>query len=266
MDLSHPLARGRTAEIFALPDGSVLKLYEKGFTEDQVVRECRGLLWAREKGLPVPKVGVRMYVEGRYGFALERVDGLNGMSIIMNDVDSAVEEARKLAQLHIRVNACDGGRLPDRRLLLKARIEPSQELSESEKRFLLDMTEDLPFGSCLIHGDFHPGNTIWSQSGPVIIDWVDAGRGDPTSDVARSLVLFGVPLINSRADENPRHRYTQSYLEEYQRLAPLPLERLDEWMLVTSAARMAEGAAKGDQFLRDQVHEALKRRMGGSLR
>jgi aminoglycoside phosphotransferase (APT) family kinase protein len=47
-----------------------------------------------------------------------------------------------------------------------------------------------PHGEAVCHGDLHPGNVIMSPQGPVIIDWIDASRGDPLADVARSVLLL----------------------------------------------------------------------------
>lgn len=34
-----------------------------------------------------------------------------------------------------------------------------------------------------IHGDPHAGNTVLGEHGPVLVDWGDLGRGDPSSDL-----------------------------------------------------------------------------------
>ncbi len=44
--------------------------------------------------------------------------------------------------------------------------------------------------SLRIHGDFHPGNILMADRGPVIIDCIDTTRGSAAADVARTWVLF----------------------------------------------------------------------------
>lgn len=44
-------------------------------------------------------------------------------------------------------------------------------------------------GGALLHRDLHPGNVILSPSGPVVIDWTNAGVGDPALDVALLWVI-----------------------------------------------------------------------------
>jgi aminoglycoside phosphotransferase (APT) family kinase protein len=48
----------------------------------------------------------------------------------------------------------------------------------------------------LVHRDFHPLNVLLAESGPVVIDWSNAGEGDPEADIAFSQVI----LATSDAD------------------------------------------------------------------
>ena len=52
-----------------------------------------------------------------------------------------------------------------------------------------------PGGRALLHLDFHPFNVLMGTDGPVVIDWTNAGRARPGSDVAMTaLILAGVAL------------------------------------------------------------------------
>jgi len=44
-------------------------------------------------------------------------------------------------------------------------------------------------GDRLLHLDLHPENVILSPSGPVVVDWTNARRGDPALDVALTWVI-----------------------------------------------------------------------------
>jgi aminoglycoside phosphotransferase (APT) family kinase protein len=52
-------------------------------------------------------------------------------------------------------------------------------------------------GDRLLHLDLHPENVILSPSGPFVIDWTNARRGEPALDVALTWVILatvGGPL------------------------------------------------------------------------
>ena len=42
-----------------------------------------------------------------------------------------------------------------------------------------------------VHGDFHPGNVRWTNDGPVVLDWGDAGVGHPLLDLPAFLDRAG---------------------------------------------------------------------------
>lgn len=71
---------------------------------------------------------------------------------------------------------------------------------------------------CLVHNDYHPGNTMWLRGKLVgIIDWSDAVLGDPRADVAQCRL----DLIVSHGVE-----IGAAFVETYQRSAPARLPDL----------------------------------------
>jgi aminoglycoside phosphotransferase (APT) family kinase protein len=53
----------------------------------------------------------------------------------------------------------------------------------------LDRQAPVP-GDRIVHRDLHPLNVLVTPDGPVVIDWANASRGDPSFDVADTWVLF----------------------------------------------------------------------------
>ena len=73
------------------------------------------------------------------------------------------------------------------RTMLEA-IELERDAAELAR--LHRQLHEIPFeGAALLHGDLHPGNVILSPAGPVVIDWTNAGAGDPALDVALVWVI-----------------------------------------------------------------------------
>ena len=85
-------------------------------------------------------------------------------------------------------------------------------------------------------------------STPVLIDWTNAMRGDPTADVARtrlmlslgelppgtSLLLRAMALVGGRI-------LVSLYLRSYRRQRPLDMALVARWEIAQAAARLAEG-------------------------
>src|SRR5439155_23606 len=69
------VAEGREAEMFAWEDGKVLRLLRPGFNPATLDAEIRALELAHRNGLPVPRPGERISIDGREGVVLERIEG-----------------------------------------------------------------------------------------------------------------------------------------------------------------------------------------------
>ena len=83
----------------------------------------------------------------------------------------------------------------------------------------------------LLHGDFWPGNLLWSNGKLVgVLDWEGAAVGDPLADVAVSrldiLWAFG---------ETPMHTFTECYREQTQ----LDWRNLARWDLLAALRPMS---------------------------
>jgi aminoglycoside phosphotransferase (APT) family kinase protein len=105
--------------------------------------------------------------------------------------------------------------------------------------------ETLPDGSQMCHGDFHPGNVILTEFGPVVIDWMMATRGHPAADIARTRLLILFEDLPSRGIKHHIHllgRYIfyQTYLKTYRQVDPEVVALSDLYMPVQSAARLNE--------------------------
>ena len=69
----------------------------------------------------------------------------------------------------------------------------------------------------LVHRDFHPLNVLLAEAGPVVIDWSNAGEGDPQADVAFSQVILATsdadfPRWLERLGRALRRRLVAAYL------------------------------------------------------
>ena len=69
---------------------------------------------------------------------------------------------------------------------------------------------EIPYeGATLLHRDLHPENVILSQQGPVVVDWTNAGAGEPAFDVA----LVWVILVGT--DTAIAERFAQDFVGHF---------------------------------------------------
>jgi tRNA A-37 threonylcarbamoyl transferase component Bud32 len=116
-------------------------------------READIMRVARGHGFPAPHV----YEVRSDGLVLERVDGPTMHAAVTSspppgDLRAAAAE---LARLHVQLHAIHRGRQ-----------------------------------AVLVHGDLHWKNVLCSPSGSVVVDWANAGWGNPAADVALTWVIL----------------------------------------------------------------------------
>jgi phosphotransferase family enzyme len=111
-----------------------------------------------------------------------------------------------------------------------------------------------PGGEPLIHGDFHPFNVIAGPSGPVVIDWTNAGPGPAGLDVALSaVILAGVALTGELPEAAELLRVYAAavetpYVAHLPRAAEIragkPLTTPDELRVMDEAVALAASVAR----------------------
>jgi aminoglycoside phosphotransferase (APT) family kinase protein len=260
--IGAPIARGRTAEVFAWQDGQVLKLFYDWVPPIWVETETKASRTVYEAGLPAPAVEGVVEADSRRGIVFERVEGPSMLAEWKSKPWVLVRSARQLAELHAAIHALPGAGLPAYRERLEGSIRAAQALPAHLKDAALSALARLPDGDALCHGDFHPDNVIVTARGPIIIDWMTAVRGNPLADVARtSLLLCKAALPPGTRGrwivEAGRRLYHAIYLRRYLQLHPASREDIAAWRLPTLAARLNENIAAEQAQLLAAIETAL---------
>ncbi|HED03328.1 MAG TPA: aminoglycoside phosphotransferase [Candidatus Fraserbacteria bacterium] len=243
MSLGKPIAFGRTAEIYAWEEGHIVKLFRDWMPAASVEYEARIARVVHTAGLPVPAVGELVEINGRLGLIYARVHGVSMLEIFLTKPWMLFRFARLLAALHASMHASIVPELPCQRQQLENEIREAKTLSADTKRAVLKALDKMPADDRLCHGDFHPDNVLLTAQGPVIIDWMDATRGNPLSDVARTSLLLsmGAPPPGRSARwrlEAMRRWFHMAYLKRYFQLRPGDRRQLTAWQPVIAAARL----------------------------
>lgn len=246
MQLGAPIGRGFTAEIFAWHDGQVLKLFNQGVSRAVVEHEANKTRIVHATGLPVPAVGEIIDIEGRFGMELERVEGVSMLDTLTKSPWKYPTLARQLAKLHADMHTRRVPGLPAVRETLARKISQAEKLPDNVRKAALKALESLPEEDKLCHGDFHPGNILLTEHGPVIIDWIDASRGTPILDVARSSLLFGGGKIPASIPgawilRMLQGSFYRTYHRRYFQLTSADEKELKKWVPVVAAGRLNEG-------------------------
>jgi aminoglycoside phosphotransferase (APT) family kinase protein len=160
------LAAGRDADIFEYGPGVVLRRSREGRS---MTREARVMEYVRSQGFPVP--AVEEVSDDGLDMVMERIDGSDMVAVMSKRPWSIPRQGRLLADLHRRLH----------------------DLAAPE------WLEEAPVGrgDRVLHLDLHPLNVMISRTGPVVIDWTGACRGNPAVDVALAWVLMAAGEVST---------------------------------------------------------------------
>lgn len=254
VQLGRPLAHGRTADVYAWGDAHVLKLFHSWFGLESIEYEARIARAVHASGLPVPAVGDIIQVDGHTGLVYERVVGHPMLDALTHDSSQITEYAQRLASLHAEMHECVAdAELPLQRQRLEDKIGNAGALTRPLRYAALAALDGMPDGDRLCHGDFHPGNVLLTAQGEVIIDWIDATRGNPLADVARTTILAmgsaegddrTTPVMRSLARE-----FHANYIRHYFSLGPPGMAEYRRWLPIVAAARLSENIRELEAWL-----------------
>jgi Ser/Thr protein kinase RdoA (MazF antagonist) len=244
--LGPRIAQGRQAEVYAWDgDRAVLKLYRKGL--DMQTAEAAALTGLNGTGI-APRLLATVTIDGRAGLILQRIDGVDMLTLLQRQPWRLPSLARTLAHAALRFHQLQAPTgLPDLIEVLRKRIEAA-ELDTRLREFALRVLHTLPAGDRLCHGDFHPGNTMVTADGVSIIDWPTATRGAPAADFARTMLILrqgepppDTPPVVRVLLSAARSGFAKVFARTYRGAAPQPLSNVDGWKVAHAAARLAEG-------------------------
>jgi uncharacterized protein (TIGR02172 family) len=253
-----PIGQGRTAEIFTWGNQQILKLLIPGFPLDPIHKERQASRAVYEAGLPAPAVGELVELEDRLGIVYERIDGPTMLHVVLEKPWMLARMARQLAETQVTIHSHTCADLPSQRERFKREIEQAPRLSAQTKKQVLQALERLPDGNMICHGDFHPDNVLMAARGPVVIDWMNTGRGNPLADVARTALTLGLgslppgtSLFRGWFIQSFRRIFRAFYLRRYFQLWPFAQAQMRAWLLPVAAARLFEGIpGEADQLVR----------------
>jgi aminoglycoside phosphotransferase (APT) family kinase protein len=251
-ELGKLIGQGRTAQVYAWGEGQVLKLFLKEYS-NEAAREFRITKGAHDLGAPVPAVEQMIEIDGRQGIIFERITGPTMMEALQSHPWRLVRYARTMAELHAEIHSHEEASLPSLLENLEAAFRQREGIPESLRQIAIDSLLEVPDGNTVLHFDLHPINILLSPSGPVVIDWMTAKRGDPLADVARTMLLMTTGTqppagaLTTWLANRGRGWFVAAYLKRYRKLRPYVDRELSAWRVPMAAARLVFENLTGEE-------------------
>lgn len=231
------IGKGTSANVYALDEKNVLKLYSAKCPENFVEYEVKVAQLAYALEIPTP-LTIKKKVGKRTGIISDRIYGLTMEQTMRKSPWKLVEMAKLLAvlQAQIHSHAVPGLICFDK--AKRKQIELSTCLSKKKKEILFNILDNLPKGNVFCHGDIHPNNIIITSNGAQVIDWSCAVSANPYIDIFKTVMKL--PKYNEKPikifslTKFFEHIYIKLfiriYLSHYVRLTNSNMSEIKHWL------------------------------------
>ena len=161
-DLSKPMFRARSSEVFDLGDEKVLKLYFDSVSKENVDIELLNTTVAFETGCTPMECFGKVEVNGRQGLVFKKLYGESLTNMPMKNPAILFTAGKIIAELHTHVHSAHSDKLRDVRRVALETLDNGlfTFLSAEESEKLKNYISALPEADNIIHLDFHTDNIM----------------------------------------------------------------------------------------------------------
>jgi uncharacterized protein (TIGR02172 family) len=265
------IGSGMCGDVYKVNDETILKLYKSNMDLAMILKEKENAKRAFVLGVPTPISYDLVKVGDRIGILFEMLHAKDLISLMKNDLDHIPDYAVMFARLAKLIHGIDGknSRLPRKTDDYWDFFKRTNWLTPSEHEEVEAMLKGLPEATTIVHGDFHPGNTMLSDNELMFIDMGDVSIGSPYNDLCQVYCFYKMDepaeLIAhiTKIDTPHRRVFYQAFMNEYfDHPSPDKLTAIEETIKDFVAVRemiyainFPEGAPLDQKILRDRLAE-----------
>jgi len=265
------IGSGMCGDVYKVNDETILKLYKSTMDLGMILKEKDNAKRAFVLGVPTPISYDLVKVGDRVGILFEMLHAKDLVSLMKNDLDHITDYAITFAKLAKQIHTIDGknSRLPRKTDDYWDFFKRTTWLTPSEHDEVETMLRGLPEATTIVHGDFHPGNTMLSDNELMFIDMGDVSIGSPYNDLCQVYCFYKMDepaeLIAhiTKIDTPHRHLFYQAFMDEYfnhpspEQLATIE-DSIKDFVAVREmiyAINFPDGLPLDSKILRDRLAE-----------
>jgi hypothetical protein len=234
------IGEGSTATVYEWEEGTVIKLFVKGYPQNSIEREFLNAKAINDQNFGKPKVHELINYEGQLGIVYDKVEG-ESLLVWVLETGNLHDCSKYMAKQHKEIvhNSVSG--VPNYKQFLKSNILNASSINLIERDRALETLDKLKEGDTLCHGDFHPGNILLSNGLTMVIDFMNVCHGDPLYDVARTVFLVEyTPVPQNTDDREKLLRYKKTLADLYLMEMNVTREMIQDYLAVITVARAGE--------------------------
>ena len=267
LDRTRLIAEGGQSKIYDYGGNKILRVPKREMDYDRIRYEYQVYRFLEDK-LSVPHVFEVIDLEEKPCLIMEKIDGVDLYNKIRKNPFIVLSISSILATLHtslFTVHASD--QFVTNHQKAQYCIERADVLSDEVKQRLLNLLAQLPHGSTLCHGDFHPGNIIRAGKTDYLIDWSSASLGSSLFDIAHTyLLLLNTPRLDNVSDGEfaMQRKITafigKNYLKKVCKKNNIEVDSLLPYLLIKAGERCFYGMSSEKRWLTSFIEKNIDKK------
>jgi uncharacterized protein (TIGR02172 family) len=267
------IAEGGQSKIYDYGDNKILRVPKREMDYDRIKYEYQVYKYLENK-LSVPHIYEIVDYNKVPCIVMEKIAGIDFYSLITKNPLIILSIPKILADLHTSLfSLSTSEHFETNHQKAHYCIEHAQNLNNEIKQKLFLILQQLPDGSTLCHGDFHPGNIIKSNNKNYVIDWSSATIGSPLFDIAHTyLLLMNTPRLDNVSDKqfSIQRKITsyigKNYIRKICKMNSIVMESLLPYLLIKAGERCFYGMESEKKWLSSFIERNIKNKSIDVLR
>lgn len=256
IDKYRLIAEGGQSKIYDYDDNKILRVPKREMDYDRIKYEFQVYKFLEDK-ISVPHVYEVIELDSKPCIVMEKINGIDLYNKIQHNPIIILSLPNILAKLHTSLfTLTTSEKFVTNHQKAQYCIEHADILNTEIKQKLFNILRELPDGSTLCHGDFHPGNIIETNKSYYIIDWSSATIGSSLFDIAHTyLLLINTPRLENVSDKEfaMQKKVTgyigKKYLKKVCKNNNIKIDLLLPYLLIKAGERSFYGMASEKQWL-----------------
>lgn len=203
---------GRAAEVYKDGD-KVVKLYYEQQPRQMIEQFYKTSCYIMKFDIPVTRNYGFVTCEGRFGIIYDYVNGKSLDVYYEKNKDDQMKCAREMGRLMRQLHSlsADPEGISYTKNGMLSLLGQYGFLTNEQYEELSELLEQMPGPRTMVHGDFHEGNFMMSDQGPLMIDLDTICTGSPLVDLGYMYLAHKMP-----SEEQLKERYgiTKEEMEE----------------------------------------------------
>ena len=181
------IGQGGNGTVYRLDEDKIVKVYRPGVSIEKIEKERIAAKTALINGIPCVIAYDVVKCGESYGIVFEMLRSDTLAHAMKNAPEKFEEYVEKYVALAKELHGADleDGAFPKIKDILHSRVPNLAKWCTQEELKLIDsLIDELPNGTSLIHGDFHPGNIMIQNGELLLIDMPEVSVGAKIWDIA----------------------------------------------------------------------------------